>query len=116
MTRTQITASALAFAVALAAAAPALAAPLAVSGDDEKVAVTVRYDDAELRSTDGAAKLAFRIRMAARQVCSGGSPLVAIGAHFQSCQHKAIDRAVATLGAPLVADALGRAPQSVATR
>jgi UrcA family protein len=116
MTRTHMTASAVAFAAALAAAAPAFAAPLAIWGDDEKVTAKVTYNDAELRSTEGAAKLAFRIRMAARQVCGGDNPVVMTGAHFLRCQHKAIDQAVASLNAPLVADALGRAPSTLATR
>jgi UrcA family protein len=110
MTRTQTTASILAFAAAVAIASPVLAAPLTLWGDDEKVAATVAYQDAELRTPEGAAKVAGRIRTAARQVCGGGDPVVASGARFQRCQHKVIDHALASLDAPLVADALGRAP------
>jgi UrcA family protein len=104
--------SALALAAALTAtaASPAFAAPLAIWGDDEKVAAKVAYEDADLRTTAGAAHIAFRIRTAARQVCGGDNPVVASGVRFQHCQHKAIDQAVATLEAPLVADALGRSP------
>ena len=112
MTRTQTTASILVFAAALAAGAPAFAGPLSVRSDDETTSVTVRYDDTETRTAEGASKLAFRIRMAARKVCGGDNPVVVSGSGFQHCQHRAIDRALASLGAPLVADALGRAPTS----
>jgi UrcA family protein len=107
MTRISLTALALA---AFAAATPAFSAPLSVWGDDERITAKVSYDTADLRSADGAARIAFRIRIAARQVCGGGNPLVASGARFQHCQHQSIDQALATLNAPLVADALGRTP------
>jgi UrcA family protein len=106
---TRISLSALTFA-AVVAASPVLSAPLSVWNDDEKVAVKVAYQDAELRSPAGAARLAFRIRTAARQACGGDNLLVTTGFRFLRCQHRAIDQALATLDAPLVADALGRAP------
>jgi UrcA family protein len=108
MTRTRMSALALAVALTAAAVSPAVAAP--IWGDDEKVVAKVAYKDAELRTTAGAARIASRIRTAARQVCGGDNPVIASGTRFQHCQHKAIDQAIATLDAPLVANALGRSP------
>ena len=117
MTRTQLTTAALAAAAVFSAAPATFAAPLAIGGGGEKVIAKVRYDDEDLRTAQSAARLALRIRIAARQVCGGDNPVVASGSHFQSCQHKAIDQALASLNAPLVADALGRAPaNTLATR
>ena len=95
---------------AFVAATPAFAAPLFVRGDDEKVTAKVIYRDAELRTPAGAAQVARRIRTAARQVCGGDNVMMVSSYLFMPCQHRAIDQAIATLGAPLVADALGRAP------
>jgi UrcA family protein len=109
MTRRQSTASLLTVAVAIAAVStPALATPLCVWANDERVSVIVHYQDAELQTPAGAAKLASRVRSAAFKVCGGSDPLIFMGAGFGRCQRTAIDRAVATLNAPLVADALGR--------
>jgi UrcA family protein len=103
-------ASGVAFVAAAAIASPVLAAPLTLWGDDEKVVATVAYQDAELHTSDGAAKVAGRIRVAARHVCGGNDPVVAASHRFARCQHTVIDQAIASLDAPLVADALGRAP------
>jgi UrcA family protein len=62
----------------------------------------------------GAKALALRIRVAAAQVCGGEDPVVRLGDGFYRCQEASIGRAVATLDSPLLADALGRAPQSFA--
>jgi UrcA family protein len=111
MTRMQITASIVALA-ALVCAAPAFAEPLKVSDADEKVSVVVHYSDADLHSISGAARMAARIRSAARQVCGGDDPVMTLSNSFPACEHRAVDRALASLDAPLVADALGRAPRS----
>ena len=108
MTRTHPLAATLTVAAALAAAAPAFAGAQAIWGGDEKVTVTVHYSDADLRNPAGAMRLAERIRLAARRVCGGDDPVVAVGVRFPACQHRAIDRALATIDAPLLADALGR--------
>jgi UrcA family protein len=109
MTRISITALAVAAAVCGATAAFAAAAPLCVWADDQKVSVVVHYQDAELRTPAGAAKLAHRIRSAAFKVCGGADdPIILTSSDYQRCERQAVDRSVATLGAPLVADALGR--------
>lgn len=97
-------------AAALSVATPALATPLSIWGDDEVNVVRVAYRPDDLHTAAGAAKLAYRIRLAAGRVCGGDAPLVAGSSHFQRCRGRAIDRALAALNAPLVADALGRAP------
>ncbi len=97
-------------AIAVIAGAPASAAPLPVWDDDATVSVTVHYQRAELGTQAGAARLAQRIRLAAREVCGGGDPLARMQFNFDACRRHAIDRAIATLDAPLLADALGRVP------
>jgi UrcA family protein len=105
---TQALFRAFALAAALAVTGPAFAAPVSVWSDDEKVSAKVTYAGSELRSAKGASDLARRIRLAARQVCGGNNVLVATGRRFQTCQRDVIDRAVRSLDAPLVAEALGR--------
>jgi UrcA family protein len=68
----------------------------------------VRYTPAEAASPEGAQRIAFRIRVAADQACGGANVLVRVGGNFHRCRHEAIDRALRELGAPLVADAMGR--------
>jgi UrcA family protein len=101
-----------ALAGALAVAAPAVSAPLTFCDSDEQVTVVVHYVDADLRSPKAAARLANRVRSAARRVCGGDDPVVATGVNFAACQDQAIDRALATLDAPLLVDALGRGPNA----
>ncbi|HZZ36102.1 MAG TPA: UrcA family protein, partial [Caulobacteraceae bacterium] len=94
----------------------ASAAPLSIWGDDEVVSAKVTYTEAETRSTKGAKAIALRIRVAAAQVCSGNDWVARAGNQYWRCQHAAIDRAVRDLGAPLVADALGREPAAAFAR
>lgn len=106
--------AALVLVAAMTAAGSAFAAPLTVSGDNELVTAKVTYVDADLRDPRGSRMLAFRIRQAASDVCGGDSTLVRIGAQFQRCRDGAVDRALNTLSAPMVAQALGRSSDQVA--
>jgi len=82
----------------------------------EPVAVRVAYSTAELARPDGAAAVAARIRIAARKACGGDDPVVASGSGFQACQQRTVERAARDLGAPLVAEALGRGHTVLAGR
>lgn len=108
------TPAAFALAAVLTASVSASAAPISVSGDDEKVSVKVTYTDSDLQNPRGAEALAFRIRLAASEVCGGGNIVVRSGAHFPICRSAAIDRALGVLNAPMVTAALGRSTSSMA--
>ena len=68
---------------------------------------TIRYRDADLHTATGAKAVALRIRNAADFVC-GDNPMRRQESDFLPCREAAVDRALATLGAPMVAAALGR--------
>jgi UrcA family protein len=76
--------------------------------------VIVKATDADLHTAAGAKALAFHIRLAADRVCVGDNPLARQGADFQSCREAAIARAIRGLDAPMLAAALGQAPQVLA--
>jgi UrcA family protein len=94
---------------AAALAAPALADPNGF-GDTQRVSRTVHLADVDLHTTDGAKVAAWRIRNAAADVCGGDWRSTAFD--FNACRNQAIDRALASLDAPLVSAALGRSTQT----
>jgi len=101
-------AGALTLSAALALAAPSNAGNPTIAGDDQRNVITLKYAEADLQTIRGAKALAFRLRVAAADVCGGENPLVRTGNQFAKCREAAIDQAIATLNAPLLADALGR--------
>ena len=68
---------------------------------------TVRSSDLNLATAEGARRMAFRIRVAAQDLCQMNLPEVRTGSGFQVCVARAIDRAATDLDAPLVTAALG---------
>jgi UrcA family protein len=92
----------------LGSATAVFAEPVPAWGRDEKLVVTLKHPDADALSAQGAGALAFRIRIAAARVCGGDDPIVRTSDQFRRCQDAVIDRAVAALDAPMVAQALGR--------
>ncbi len=75
----------------------------------EQRSVTVRYGDLNVSTPDGAQELLGRISRAAAMACEGpriGTDLAGEPAR-KACINDAIDRAVAEVGAPLVAEARG---------
>jgi UrcA family protein len=101
-------AGALTLSAALTLGVPACAGSPAMAGDEERNVVRLKYAEADLQTVQGAKALALRLRIAAADVCGGESPLVRTGGQFARCREAAIDRAIAALDAPLLADALGR--------
>ena len=82
-----------------------------------QVSRVVQIGDLNLHTQDGAKVAARRIHIAADYVCGGDSVLWRQGADFFSCRNGAIDRALASLQAPLVSAALGRStPTGMASR
>jgi UrcA family protein len=79
----------------------------------EPASVVVRTDDVDLHTVAGARLMALRIRNAAAAVCGGQIEPVALrfSDGFVRCREAAVDRAVRDLNAPMVAEAVGRAPQ-----
>jgi UrcA family protein len=96
---------------AAALAAPALADPNGF-GDTEQVGRTVHLADVDLHTIDGAGVAARRIKNAAAYVCGGDSRPLVMVSDFNACRNQAIDRALASLDAPLVSAALGRSTQT----
>jgi len=92
---------------AAALAAPALADPSGF-GETEQVSRTVHLADVDMHTTDGARVAAGRIKNAASDVCGGNSRPILMVSDFTACRNHAIDRALASLDAPLVSAALGR--------
>ena len=78
--------------------------------------VRVRVSRADLASPGRAKSLAIRIRAAAATVCGGDvDPVVRTSDLFALCREAAIDRAVRGLGDPVLARALGRSPEQLAS-
>jgi UrcA family protein len=105
MFRSFLTAT-VALSAALAISAPVSAAGLAVFGDGEPNVITLRYVDSDIHTVRGAKALALRIRLAAEAVCGAVDPVVRWGDQFYRCREAAINRAMAPVNAPLVAEAL----------
>jgi len=72
----------------------------------EVVSRTVPVSDLDLNTQAGAKIAAQRIRVAAEYVCGGDTWPLAFD--YFDCRAHAIDRAAASLNAPLVSTALGR--------
>jgi UrcA family protein len=101
-------AGALTLSAALALGAPSNAGNPVMAGEEQRNVIRLKYAEADLQTIRGAKALAFRLRIAAAAVCGGENPLVRTGAQFARCREAAIDRAIVTLNAPLLAQALGR--------
>ncbi|HVN01583.1 MAG TPA: UrcA family protein [Caulobacteraceae bacterium] len=92
-----------------AIATPVPASPASSFGEVVVVTRVVRYREAELHTPGGARSLAVRLKSAAEYVCGGDDILVRFyDRDFIACRESAIDRALATLQAPMVSAALGR--------
>ncbi|MDE2181927.1 MAG: UrcA family protein [Alphaproteobacteria bacterium] len=80
------------------------------AADWNRQEVTVSYADLDLSHPAGAAALLERLQAASQAVC-GGMPNIrdlAAMARFKACRRQAMDRAVASVPAPLVAEIYGR--------
>src|SRR5580658_2604547 len=99
---------ALVLSAALALGAPSSAGTSVMTGGDQRSVIRLKYAQADLQTVRGAKALALRLRIAAADVCGGEFALVRTGNQFARCREAAIDRAITTLNAPLLADALGR--------
>jgi UrcA family protein len=76
-------------------------------GQPQTFSRTVRLADVDLHTVDGAKVAAQRIKNAAEWVCGEDhGPIFA--EDYSTCRNDAIDRALASLNAPLVSAALGR--------
>lgn len=90
------------------------AAAVAANRQGETISRSVKYSKAELSTPDGAGRVAARIRYAADHVCGGDSLILRTTRSFERCRRQTLDRAVAELNAPLVAEALGARTTEVA--
>jgi len=107
---------ALALGAGLAAGAPANAASVYMYGESGRNMVTLKYTDSDIHTVSGAKALALRVRVAAARVCGGDDlPIVRTGDQFMWCRDAAINRAIASLDAPLLVEALGRSPRTLAS-
>lgn len=106
--------AALGVCAALTLGAPAFAGGLDVYGGAERFTAKVKVTDSDLHTLAGAKALALRLRVASAEVCGGDDPVIRASSGFTRCQEASIDRAVAMLNSPLLADALGRSPRSLA--
>lgn len=90
-------------AIAIAALA---ALPVNVIAQPADREITVSYDDLNLDSKAGAAVLLSRISAAAERVCGPQPGLLDLASQqaYQRCMKETMDRAVADVGAPLVAE------------
>jgi UrcA family protein len=90
-------------------ATSAFASPSSGDGPVILVRRVVHYRIAELHDAKGAKNLALRIKNAADYVCGGDDIVVRwYDGDFIPCREQAIDRALATLNAPMVSAALRR--------
>ena len=91
--------------VLFALATPGFAAaeaPVAKSAS----ALTVRYNDLDLRNAQDATIMLQRIRRTAVEVCHPGETGFEATARFETCYRKTVGEAVAKLSAPQVTEAL----------
>jgi UrcA family protein len=101
--------------LAAAAFASTSAADPTQSGDG--LSRVVQVGGLDLHTQAGAKIAARRIHQAADYVCGGDSLLWRQASTFQDCRNDAIDRALASLKAPMVSAALGRqTPTGMASR
>ena len=72
-----------------------IAAVGTANADQAGRSLTVRYDDTDLATSEGAAKLYGRIRYAAKLVCSSPSnSFLTNDSRSEECRSRAIDKAV----------------------
>ena len=108
--------AALAGVVLMAGATSAMAGDRDPYAGAAPVSVSIRISTADLASPGRARSLAIRLRAAAATVCGGDVDRVARTSDlFAKCREAAIDHAVSGLKAPLLAQALGRSPEQLAS-
>jgi UrcA family protein len=101
----------------MAAAAFAPVALADTTSTTDRISRVVEVGDLDLHSQAGARTAAHRIHVAADYVCGGDNLLWRRASDFQDCRNGAIDRALASLKAPMVSAALGRpTPTGMASR
>lgn len=105
----------LAFSAALTLVSTAAAQVSPRSGGDP-AATRIAYRDADIHTTGGARRLAFRLKVAAAGVCGGDDIIIRTGDAFARCQAATVRHAASELGAPLVTEALGLSPVTFAGR
>jgi UrcA family protein len=93
---------------AAAFAVPALAGSPVSNFDPSQPSVAIRYSEADLATPAGARALASRIKDAAILVCGGDSVVDRQAVGYDDCREAAIDAALSSVKAPMVAEALGR--------
>jgi len=97
--------SASAFAIAISMAVVPAFADVTIT---EQRSVTVRYGDLNISTSAGAQELLARITHAAEMACDAHFTTdIASASATKTCVNNAIDRAVAEVGSPLVAEARG---------
>jgi len=89
-------------------AIPGLASAQAPVGKSAP-AMTIRYNDLDLRTARGAQEMLHRIRKVAVEYCHPGETGFEATARFEACYQKTVDQAVAKLNAPRVTEALNTA-------
>jgi UrcA family protein len=94
---------AIAAVAALGLSASVQAAP--VGGDPDSVSVTVKLGDLDLGGQAGAVAAYYRIKTAAGSICGQAPSPVDLngGQQYRQCMNATIDRAVQSLGNPIVA-------------
>lgn len=88
--------------VAFAFAIPGLASAQAAKSAP---AMTIRYNDLDLRNAQGAQEMLHRIRKVAVDYCQSGETGVDAIARFETCYHETVSGAVDKLNAPRVTSA-----------
>lgn len=92
----------------LASASIAAADPYGLPDRVVQISRTVQLSDIDVHTPAGAKVAAARIRSAADYVCGGNTSLWRLDYGYSVCRDAAIDKALASLQAPLVAAALHR--------
>jgi UrcA family protein len=103
----------LALCASLAVGSPRIA-QASSAPDPNSPSIRIAYRVADVRTPDGARRLAHRVKQAAAEVCDGDDPVMWLGKGFATCEAATIRRAVAGLNEPLLAQALGIAPSTLA--
>ncbi len=82
------------------------------------IQVVVHYADLDVTRPEGAKALLDRMRYASRKACGGQPDFLNFTAAraFKACMQDTMDRAVASLGNPLVASLYGAADTRTASR
>jgi UrcA family protein len=82
-------------------AIPGLASAQPPAGKSDP-AMTIRYNDLDLRSAQGANEMLHRIRKVAVDYCQPGETGFEATARFETCYRQTVSQAVAKLNAPRV--------------